>query len=230
MSKTYLIVGGTSGIGNALVKQLSAAGNSVIVASREEKNIAGLSNVTFQQLDVNEEVQLDLPESIDGIAYCPGSINLKPFHRIKEEDFMAEFQLNALGAVKVIQHALPKLKKAESASIVLFSTVAVQTGLTFHTSIAMAKGALEGLGRSLASELAPKIRVNLVAPSLTDTPLANSLLSSDEKRKANADRHPLKKVGTSEDIANAAMYLLTDQSAWMTGQVLHVDGGMSRLK
>lgn len=230
MSKTYLIVGGTSGIGNALVKQLSAAGNNVIVASREEKNIAGLSNVTFQQLDVNEEVQLDLPESIDGIAYCPGSINLKPFHRIKEEDFMAEFQLNALGAVKVIQHALPKLKKAESASIVLFSTVAVQTGLTFHTSIAMAKGALEGLGRSLASELAPKIRVNLVAPSLTDTPLANSLLSSDEKRKANADRHPLKKVGTSEDIANAAMYLLTDQSAWMTGQVLHVDGGMSRLK
>lgn len=230
MSKTYLIVGGTSGIGNALVKQLSEAGNKVIVASREEKNLDGLSNVTFQQLDVNEDIQLDLPESIDGIAYCPGSINLKPFHRLKEADFMAELQLNAIGAVKVIQHALPALKKAENASIVLFSTVAVQTGLTFHTSVAMAKGALEGFGRALASELAPKIRVNLVAPSLTDTPLATSLLSSDDKRKANADRHPLKKIGTSDDIANAAMYLLTDQSSWMTGQVLHVDGGMSRLK
>ncbi|MDB9774606.1 SDR family oxidoreductase [Vicingaceae bacterium] len=230
MSKTYLIVGGTSGIGNAIVKQLSAAGNHVIVASREEKNLEGFANVTFQKLDVNESIELDLPESIDGLAYCPGSINLKPFHRIKEEDFLAEYQLNAMGAVKVIQHALPKLKKADNASIVLFSTVAVQTGLTFHTSVAMAKGALEGLGRALASELAPKIRVNLVAPSLTDTPLANSLLSSDEKRKANADRHPLKKIGTTEDIANAAMYLLTDQSSWMTGQVLHIDGGMSRLK
>lgn len=230
MSKTYLIVGGTSGIGNAIVKQLSAAGNKVIVASREEKNLDGIDNVTFQQLDVNGSVELNLPDSIDGLAYCPGSINLKPFHRIKEEDFMAEFQLNAIGAVKVIQHALPKLKKADNASIVLFSTVAVQTGLTFHTSVAMAKGALEGLGRSLASELSPKIRVNLVAPSLTDTPLANSLLSSDEKRKANADRHPLKKIGTTDDIANAAVYLLTDQSSWMTGQVLHVDGGMSRLK
>ena len=230
MSKTYLIVGGTSGIGNAIVKQLSAAGNHVIVASREEKNLEGFANVTFQKLDVNESIELDLPESIDGLAYCPGSINLKPFHRIKEEDFLAEYQLNAMGAVKVIQHALPKLKKADNASIVLFSTVAVQTGLTFHTSVAMAKGALEGLGRALASELAPKIRVNLVAPSLTDTPLANSLLSSDEKRKANADRHPLKKIGTTDDIANAAVYLLTDQSSWMTGQVLHVDGGMSRLK
>jgi NAD(P)-dependent dehydrogenase (short-subunit alcohol dehydrogenase family) len=230
MSKTYLIVGGTSGIGNAIVKQLSASGNHVIVASREEKNLEGFANVTFQKLDVNESIELDLPESIDGLAYCPGSINLKPFHRIKEEDFLAEYQLNAMGAVKVIQHALPKLKKADNASIVLFSTVAVQTGLTFHTSVAMAKGALEGLGRALASELAPKIRVNLVAPSLTDTPLANSLLSSDEKRKANADRHPLKKIGTTEDIANAAMYLLTDQSSWMTGQVLHIDGGMSRLK
>lgn len=230
MSKTYLIVGGTSGIGNAIVKQLSAAGNHVIVASREEKNLEGFANVTFQKLDVNESIELDLPESIDGLAYCPGSINLKPFHRIKEEDFLAEYQLNAMGAVKVIQHALPRLKKADNASIVLFSTVAVQTGLTFHTSVAMAKGALEGLGRALASELAPKIRVNLVAPSLTDTPLANSLLSSDEKRKANADRHPLKKIGTTEDIANAAMYLLTDQSSWMTGQVLHIDGGMSRLK
>ena len=171
MSKTYLIVGGTSGIGNAIVKQLSAAGNHVIVASREEKNLEGFANVTFQKLDVNESIELDLPESIDGLAYCPGSINLKPFHRIKEEDFLAEYQLNAMGAVKVIQHALPRLKKADNASIVLFSTVAVQTGLTFHTSVAMAKGALEGLGRALASELAPKIRVNLVAPSLTDTPL-----------------------------------------------------------
>jgi NAD(P)-dependent dehydrogenase (short-subunit alcohol dehydrogenase family) len=230
MSKTYLIVGGTSGIGNEVVKQLVNQGSKVIVASRENKNLEGLEQVTFKQIDVTTSFNLELPDQLDGLVYCPGSINLKPFHRLKTEDFVNELHLNAIGATKVIQQALPALKKSDNASIVMFSTVAVQTGLTFHTSVAMAKGALEGFGRALASELAPKIRVNLVAPSLTDTPLANSLLSSDEKRKANADRHPLKKIGTAKDIADSVMFLLTDKSAWITGQVLHVDGGMSRLK
>jgi NAD(P)-dependent dehydrogenase (short-subunit alcohol dehydrogenase family) len=230
MDKTYLVVGGTSGIGNQIVRQLVTEGNNVIVAARENKNLEGLDNVTFQETDVMEPFELNLPDQLDGLVYCPGSISLKPFHRIKTEDFVKELQLNAIGATKVIQQALPALKKAEFASIVMFSTVAVKTGLTFHTSVAMAKGALEGFGRALASELAPKIRVNLVAPSLTDTPLATSLLSSDEKRKANAERHPLKKIGTAKDIADAALFLLTEKSSWITGQVLHVDGGMSNLK
>jgi len=230
MDKTYLIVGGTSGIGNKIVEDLSKQGYKIIVAARENKNLEGFDNVTFQQIDVLNSFELNLPEQLDGVVYCPGSINLKPFHRLKTEDFVNELQLNAIGATKVIQQALPALKKSDNASIVMFSTVAVQTGLTFHTSVAMAKGALEGFGRALASELAPKIRVNLVAPSLTDTPLANSLLSSDEKRKANADRHPLKKIGTTKDIADAAIFLLTDKSSWITGQVLHVDGGMGNLK
>lgn len=230
MSKKYLVVGGTSGIGNQIVRQLVSLGYEVIVASRESNNIEDLNNVSFQNIDVTETFELDLPEKLDGLVYCPGSINLKPFHRIKTEEFLDELQLNTLGATKVIQQALSALKKSENASIVMFSTVAVQTGLTFHTSVAMAKGALEGFGRALASELAPKIRVNLVAPSLTETPLASNLLSSEEKRKANAERHPLKKIGLATDIANAAVFLLTEKSSWITGQVLHVDGGMSRLK
>lgn len=230
MSKKYLVVGGTSGIGNQIVRQLVSLGYEVIVASRESNNIEDLNNVSFQNIDVTETFELDLPEKLDGLVYCPGSINLKPFHRIKTEEFLDELQLNTLGATKVIQQTLSALKKSENASIVMFSTVAVQTGLTFHTSVAMAKGALEGFGRALASELAPKIRVNLVAPSLTETPLASNLLSSEEKRKANAERHPLKKIGLATDIANAAVFLLTEKSSWITGQVLHVDGGMGRLK
>jgi NAD(P)-dependent dehydrogenase (short-subunit alcohol dehydrogenase family) len=135
-----------------------------------------------------------------------------------------------LGAVKVLQQSISALKKADSASVVFFSTVAVQTGLSFHTSVASAKGALEGLTKSLACELAPKVRVNAIAPSLTDTPLASSLLSSDEKREANAKRHPLKKLGTTEDIANAAEFLLTDRSSWVTGQIINVDGGLGSLR
>jgi NAD(P)-dependent dehydrogenase (short-subunit alcohol dehydrogenase family) len=163
-------------------------------------------------------------------VYCPGTINLKPFHRLKEEDFLHDFKVNHLGAVKVIQQALKALKKSENASIVLFSTVAVQTGLTFHSSVASAKGAIEGLARALAAELTPSIRVNVVAPSLTDTPLADRLLSSDDKKKANAERHPLKSLGTADDMANAAKFLLTEESRWMTGQVISVDGGMGSLR
>jgi NAD(P)-dependent dehydrogenase (short-subunit alcohol dehydrogenase family) len=149
---------------------------------------------------------------------------------LKEEDFLADFKVNHIGAVKVIQQSLKALKKSENASIVLFSTVAVQTGLSFHSSVASAKGAIEGLGKALAAELAPTIRVNVIAPSLTDTPLAERLLSSDDKKKANADRHPLKSIGTAEDMANTARFLLGDDSRWMTGQVIAVDGGMGSLR
>ncbi|MGB5530148.1 MAG: SDR family oxidoreductase, partial [Ignavibacteriaceae bacterium] len=159
-----------------------------------------------------------------------GSINLKPFKSFKEQDYIDDFRINALGVVKVINHFLPNLKKSEKSSIVLFSTVAVQTGMPYHASIAMAKGAVEGLTRSLAAEFAPKIRVNAIAPSLTDTPMASKLLSNEEKKEASAKRHPLGSVGKPDEIANAAYYLLSDESSWVTGQILHIDGGMSSMR
>jgi NAD(P)-dependent dehydrogenase (short-subunit alcohol dehydrogenase family) len=157
-------------------------------------------------------------------------VTLKPFARVKPEDFVSDFQLQLVGAVKVIQASLPKLKNANSPSIVLFSTVAVQTGFNFHSLVASSKGAVEGFTRALAAEFAPKIRVNCIAPSITDTPLAGSLLNTDEKKEANAQRHPLKKIGKPEDLANLAAFLLSEKSSWITGQVLHVDGGMSSLR
>ncbi|MGA6924282.1 MAG: SDR family oxidoreductase [Desulfosarcina sp.] len=155
-------------------------------------------------------------DRIQGMAYCPGSIRLRPFHRLKAEDFLADLEINLLGAVKAIQACLPGLKRADApGSIVLFSTVAVKTGMPFHASIASAKGAIEGLTRSLAAEFAPRIRVNAIAPSLTDTSLADALLSDDGKRAAAAERHPLKRIGTPADIAAAAKFLLDDSASWI---------------
>jgi NAD(P)-dependent dehydrogenase (short-subunit alcohol dehydrogenase family) len=170
------------------------------------------------------------PDILDGLVYCPGAVNLKPFARIKPEDFISDYQLQLIGAVKVIQACLPKLKNASNPSIVLFSTVAVQTGFNFHSLVASSKGAVEGLTKALAAEFAPKIRVNCIAPSITDTPLAGALLNSVEKKEANAQRHPLKKIGKPEDLANLAEFLLSEKSGWITGQIIHSDGGMSSLK
>jgi NAD(P)-dependent dehydrogenase (short-subunit alcohol dehydrogenase family) len=231
--KTYVIVGGSSGIGLEMTCRLSAEGHRVVVASRTADKLEGLAGVTHIPLDVTTDtLPTDaLPQKLDGMVYCPGSIRLRPFRTLQPEDFLADYQVNFLGAVRSLQACLPALKKADGgASIVLFSTVAVQTGMPFHTSIASAKGALEGLTRSLAAELAPNIRVNAVAPSLTDTPLAEALLGSDEKRRAADDRHPLKRIGQPGDIAAAALYLLGKAGAWVTGQILHVDGGMGALR
>jgi NAD(P)-dependent dehydrogenase (short-subunit alcohol dehydrogenase family) len=216
-------------MGLATAKKLQATGHEVIAASRTKDELEKLE-IPTQDFNAENVTQLDLPEELDGLAYFPGSIQLKPFHRFSREDFLADFQLNALAAAEVIQQALPSLKKSPSASIFLISTVAVQMGMPFHSSIAMAKGAVEGLIRSLAAELAPKIRVNGIAPSLTDTPLANSLLSSDEKRKAAADRHPLKRISTPEEISTVATYLLSPDSAPLSGQILKLDNGLSTLK
>ena len=171
-----------------------------------------------------------MPDELSGVVYCPGSINLRPFERIKPEDFEADYKLQVIGAIRIIQMALPRLKKAENASIVLFSTLAVQTGLNFHTQVAASKGAIEGLTKSLAAEFAPKIRVNCIAPSLTNTPLAASLVNTDQKMDASAQRHPLKRVGSVNDISEMACFLLSEKSSWTTGQILHVDGGMSSIK
>lgn len=227
-TKNYLIIGSNSAIGKEIIKQLKNQDANLYLTNRsDEKNE---SDSTIQQVDVLKDFDLELPDRLDGIVYCPGTINLKPFHRLSAEDFLNDFHINFLGAVKVIQQALKPLKKSEQASIVLFSSVAAKLGLSFHSSIASSKAAVEGLARSLAAELAPKIRVNVVAPSLTDTPLASQLLSNDDKKAANAERHPLKKIGEAKDIAEAALFLLSDRSKWMSGQVMTVDGGIGNLK
>jgi 3-oxoacyl-[acyl-carrier protein] reductase len=231
MSKNYLIIGASSGIGHAIAEKLLAAGNQVFSASRNQPDL-NITHLTWDAMSPDNTVFANLPEEIHGIAYCPGTINLKPFHRLTQEDFKQDFQIHVLGAVSVLQTLLPKLKKAEGgASIVLFSTVAAKVGMGFHASVAASKGAIEGLTISLAAEWsANKIRVNCVAPSLTDTPLAKNLLSSDEKKEASNKRHPIGRFGTSEDVASMAAFLMKDESSWITGQIFGVDGGMSTLK
>ena len=228
----YLIIGASSGIGKALALRLAENGHHVFGTYHKNEIPSPHPLVQYHHLNVlDENFSLDfLPETLSGVVYCPGSINLRPFERIKPDDFAGDYKLQVVGAVKTIQAVASKLKKGESASIVLFSTVAVQTGLPFHSQVSASKGALEGLTKALAAEYAPKIRVNCIAPSLTDTPLAAFLLNSDQKKEANAQRHPLKRVGTTEDIANMAEFLLSGKSSWISGQILHVDGGMSTLK
>lgn len=228
----YLIIGGSSGIGSSLVAQLVGEGHQVFATYNTHPVVSSFPNLSYLPLNVLDEI-LDLsflPEKLDGIAFCPGAIQLKPFARIQAADFIADYQLQVVGAIKVIQGALPALKNAEQASIVLFSTVAVQLGLNFHSLVSASKGAIEGLTKSLAAELAPKIRVNAIAPSLTNTPLAAGLLNSDQKMEANAERHPLKRVGKPEDVSAMAAFLLSPKTSWITGQILSVDGGMGALK
>jgi NAD(P)-dependent dehydrogenase (short-subunit alcohol dehydrogenase family) len=224
-----LLIGGNSGIGLASAKKLKDQGHELLAAARGQDQLQALG-IPCQDFDAENVSSLELPDQLDGLVYFPGTINLKPFHRLGREEFLTDFQVNALAAIEVIQQALPVLKKSPRASLVLFSTVAVQTGMPFHASIAAAKGAVEGVARSLAAELAPKIRVNAIAPSLTDTPLASALLSSDAKKEAAAERHPLKRVATAEELANLTAYLLGADSAPLTGQVLHPDNGLSSLK
>ena len=230
--QNYLIIGGSSGIGQELAIQLFQSGNQVFATFNKSEPRVENTDIHFHHLNVLEDtLYLDfLPDELAGLAYCPGSINLRPFERIKPADFETDYKLQVIGAIKLIQLVLPRLKRSENASIVLFSTVAVQTGLPFHTQVSASKGALEGLTKALAAELAPQIRVNCIAPSLTNTPLAASLLNSELKKETNALRHPLKRVGTADDIANMASFLLSPKASWITGQILHVDGGMSSLK
>ncbi|HAQ72064.1 MAG TPA: oxidoreductase [Flavobacteriales bacterium] len=225
----YLVVGGSKGIGKACTEQLLEAGHEVIVAARSNEAISHLP-IEFIDLDVLEDVStLEDFDELNGLIYCPGSINLRPFNRLTEDDFKNDFNLNVYGAIKCIQTCLPALKKG-TGSIVLFSTVAVQQGMAFHASVAASKGAIEGLTRALASELAPNVRVNAIAPSLTDTPLAEALLSNEKKREASEERHPLKRVGKADEIASMAVHLVSENGGWITGQVIGIDGGMSRVR
>lgn len=227
--KNYLIIGASSGIGKALAHQLSET--SRVIGTYNSTEPEEIANVTYRKFDVMNDTSdtLQVPDTLDGIVYCPGSINLKPFSRFSEEDILNDVRLQVTGGLKLVQANIKALKSASNASIVFVSTVAVQKGFAFHTQVAISKGAVEGMTRALAAELAPDVRVNCVAPSLTDTKLAGRLLNSEEKKTLHGKSHPLGRVGEPEDIANTIEFLLSDASSWITGQVLHVDGGRSTL-
>ena len=236
---TIIIIGATGGIGAALSRRLAASGNHIHAIGRDAARLHALSSEisgTCAVADVTDRASLELAiaaagPTVSGLAYCVGSINLKPVSRITDEDVERDFRLNALGAFRAVQAALPALKaNGTPSSVVLFSTVAVAQGFASHASIGMAKGAVEGLMLSLAAELAPKVRVNCVAPSLTRTPLAAALTSNEQMATAIAALHPLQRLGEADDVAAAAAFLLSPDSSWITGQVIGVDGGRSSLR
>jgi 3-oxoacyl-[acyl-carrier protein] reductase len=225
-NKNILVIGGSSGIGLALVTLLSPD-NNVYVASRSNEGIAGLK-VNYIPFDATKDT-IDtslLPETLDGFVYCPGSINLRPFKGLKIEAFTDDFEINVMGAIKSLKSVLGLLQASAKASVVFYSTVAVQTGMPFHSSISASKGAIEGLTRSLAAEFAPKIRVNAIAPSIVDS----KFLNNDIKMEKANERHPLGRIGTAEELADVTAFLLGDKSSWMTGRILQIDGGIGNLK
>lgn len=228
MGKKILFVGGSTGIGASAASRLIQEGHEVIMLTRHPDGVPeGVKTVGY---DVScDEAPPALEGPMNGLVYCPGTITLKPFSQLSKTDFENDWKVNVWGAVKVLQAYYPRLRASGNASVVLFSTVAAGRGMAFHASVASAKAAVEGLARSLAAEWAPSVRVNVVAPSLTDTPLASRLLNSEEKRDNAAKRHPLRRVGKPEDIAAAVVFLLSDEASWITGQVWHVDGGLSTL-
>lgn len=234
MPGTYVIAGGSHGIGLELVRMLSATAERIDVWSRTGDALPSAANVRHFPCDFSDAggVLPEPPEEVCGAVYCPGSITLRAFRSLEPDDFRRDLELNLIGAVRFLKACQPRLRGPDggTASVVLFSTVAVGQGMPMHASIAAAKGAIEGLTRSLAAEWAPKIRVNAIAPALTDTPLAARLLSSPEKREALAARYPLRRVGEPADVAALARMLLSAESGWVTGQVFGVDGGLSTLR
>lgn len=230
--KNIVIIGCGQGIGFATAKILSGSNNVIGISKTHHPEVEKLK-IEFHQLDIlaGNLDDINFPEVVDGLVYAPGSINLKPFNRLSTDDFKNDFEINVLGAVKCIQKLLPNLKKSESASIVLFSSVAAKLGMPFHSSISASKSAVEGLTKSLAAELsAQKTRVNAIAPSLTDTNLASQLLSTPEKWEASGKRHPLQRVGNAKEMAKITEFLLSANSSWITGQIIGIDGGMGSIK
>lgn len=223
------MIGGSYGIGLPLVKILNKEFN-VHVACRTNDKLQS-ENVNFIKFDAltDEFDNTLIPDEIHGFVYLPGSINLRPFKGLSVEAFKQDLEINLISLIKVLKTVIPNLIAADSSSIVLMSTVAVQRGMPFHSSVSASKGAIEGLTKSLAAEYAPKIRVNAVAPSIVDTPLANRFLNNDLKIEKSALKHPMKRVGNSTDIAETINFLLSEKSSWMTGQIIGVDGGTSTL-
>ncbi len=229
MKKNILLIGGSSGIGLSLINQISEEHN-VFVACRSNESLP--ENINYIKYDVlNDELDTSLiPDTIDSFIYFPGSINLRPFKSLSLESFKDDLEINLIGLIKSLKSVLKNLSNSNSASIVLFSTVAVQRGMPFHTSVSSSKGAIEGLAKSLAAELSPKIRVNVIAPSIVNTPLANRFLNNEIKIEKSANRHPLKRIGDPNDISNLIDYLISEKSSWITGQIIAIDGGLSTIE
>lgn len=235
-----IVIVGTAGVGAALARSLSRSGHALHLIGRNADSLQRLGaelGATRAVADVTDAAALEAAvkaagDQVDGLAYCVGTINLKPAHRTTDSDVMKDFDVNALGALRSVRAALPALKASQqaTASVLLFSTVAVGQGFASHASVAMAKGAVEGLTRALAAELAPKIRVNAIAPSLTKTPLAAFMTSNETTANAIAALHPLQRLGETDDISAMASLLLSPSSGWITGQVIGIDGGRSTLR
>ncbi|MFC2109604.1 SDR family NAD(P)-dependent oxidoreductase [Bacteroidota bacterium] len=225
--KTIVIIGGSSGIGEALA-HVELKKNKVICIQRNTMKFQHENLVQF-----HKDVLIDeLPnlEQVDALVYCPGSINLKPFNRLTEQDFFNDYEINVIGAVKVVQKYLPVLKKSRTPKILLFSSVAVKIGMPYHASIAASKGAVEGLVKSLAAELAPLICVNAMAPTLTNTALASKLLRNDRLKEMNAERHPLKKYLEPEEVAEMVSFVISEKCRSISGQIFQMDCGIGTLK
>ena len=227
--KNILLIGGSTGIGYELSQKLKED-NNLFISTRDQGKFND-PNIKTHELDLDKEFETDwLPDQLDGFVYLPGTINLRPFKGLKPSVFLDDFNINVMGCVKILQKVLTKIQAAENPSIVMFSTVAVKIGMPFHSSVSSSKGAIEGLTRSLAAEFAPKIRVNSIAPSILDTPLAEKFLNSETKLENSRNRHPLKEIGSPKDISEIVKFLLEDNSKWMTGQIIPFDGGMSSVK
>lgn len=238
MSK-ILIYGGDGGIGSAMARLLHAKGHVLHLVGRDETRLSALAgelNATFTVGDVCDDelfkrVMMDVGDALDGLVYAVGTINLKSIVRLTEADFVRDMRINAIGAALAVQAAVPALKKTSrnTASVLLFSSIAARQGFALHASIGMAKAAVNGLTVSLAAELAPKIRVNAIAPSLTQTPLAAGLLANQTTANAIAAAHPLPRLGTADDMASMGVFLMSNEADWVTGQIFAIDGGRSTL-
>ena len=235
--KQILVFGGSGSIGRALASKLKEINFSPIILARNENELKSVSEkikCEYRVCDVLnteriEEISFEFKDNLFGIAYCVGSINLKPLKITKEEDFIESFRVNTLGAINVIKLNQESLAK-NNGSILLYSTIAVKQGFTNHSIVSTAKGAIEGLTLSLAAEFAPKIRVNCIAPSLTDAKMTQKIISNENIKKAIINMHPLPKIGSGEDFSDIGSFLLSDKNSWITGQIFHIDGGRSSLR
>tara|TARA_Y100000992_G_C21253529_1_gene487242 strand:+ start:375 stop:1061 length:687 start_codon:yes stop_codon:yes gene_type:complete len=227
MSRT-LIIGGSRGIGNNIVKEQLSLGKDCVSISR---NASGIHDNLLQEFNV-DVTSGELPDidNINSLVYCPGSIILKPFSQISEDDYKNDFEINVLSAIRCIKKYITVIKSFENASIILFSTVAVNQGMPFHSSVSVAKAGVEGLSKTLAAEFAPKVRVNCIAPTLTKTDLASRILRNERIEENIANKHPLKRICEAEDISSMASFLISEKAKNITGQILRVDAGMSTLK
>jgi NAD(P)-dependent dehydrogenase (short-subunit alcohol dehydrogenase family) len=239
MPQNVIIYGGSGSIGSATARLLAARGDRLHLVGRDEQRLAAVAEELGAGVTVGDVTDSGLfarvteaaGSPVDGLVYAVGTINLGSLRRLKEADFLSDFRVNAAGAALAVQAALPALKRsADGASVVLYSSVAAHQGFTFHGSMGMAKGAVSGLTLSLAAELAPKVRVNAIAPSLTRTPLAARLLANERAAAALAGLHALQRLGTADDIAALTVFLLSPEASWITGQIIGVDGGRSTLR